>query len=80
MNALIQDFKKNFLPSFDLGSGTSTSTGVSNFNRLKCVGVLNDEISNAEIVAKLESLRDQDTIEYPNTTQARQHLKKLMSK
>ena len=69
------------LTSFDLGSvNASSTTVVPNFNRLQRIGVWSDEISNAEIVAKLESMRDLDSVTFQNSSEARQHLKKLMSR
>ena len=67
------------IPSLDLG-GSNTQTGISHFNSLQLIGTLDDEISNTEIVAKLETLRDEDVVECQNSSEARQHLKKLMSK
>ena len=65
--------------SFDM-SGMITHTEVSGFKSLHFVGEFTDEISNSEIVKKLESLQDETATKYLNSSEARRHIKNLMSR
>ena len=63
--------------TFDCG-GTPTFTTVSNYAKLRIVKRIDEDASTVELIKKLDSLKDEPTVEYSNAFGARHHIRKLI--
>ncbi len=76
----INEWTKNDLSNttFDCG-GAPTYTTMSAYAQLKLrIKRKTEEIDGSDLVKKLNSLKDEPTLEYPNALDARSHIKRLM--
>lgn len=71
-----ENLSKN--PIFDLG-GTSTSTTVSGYAKLRVIKPIVSDISAIDLIKKLDSLKEEPASRYGSTSEARAHIKKLLS-
>jgi hypothetical protein len=77
MSKIIEKDKPNMF-FLDFG-GSTTSTAIPGLYATCFMANLNDEISHSEIVKKLDSLKELPSSEYKTSSEARGHLKRLMS-
>ena len=69
--------EENLSTEFDCG-GKVTYTTIANYSKLKMIKPVEEDISSAELIKKLDSLELEPAAEYPDASGARLHIKKLM--
>ena len=69
--------EENLSTEFDCG-GKVTYTTISNYSKLKMLKPVEEDISSAELIKKLDSLESEPAVTYPDASGARLHIKKLM--